>query len=200
MKSISFKVPDAMKKDIEKLAKKHRLTRTNLMIALIKNALEKGESATTLYDSDTELIESTIKNFTKKGLKANHIVEAEMRDPDHLLYVPNIWLLEASDATKMIGASEEILKRLKVKNYEVIDKNHELMKKSLKSYNYRARKKINSAEELAEIIFRRKTENPLILVEKIDPLKLTRFCKEHTDKKVYYIMGSQDQKVNRQVF
>ena len=69
----------------------------------------------------------------------------------------------------------------------------------IRDYNYRAKEKINSAEELAEKVFRRKSDNPLVLIQKLDPLKLSKFCKVHRNKKVFYVLGSQDVKVNRQV-
>lgn len=189
-----------MKKQVEKLAKNNRLTTSKLMLKIVENTLKKGQAATTLYDSDIDLIKNTISNFTKQGLKAKHLVVSEMADKDHLVYVPNIWLLEAGDATKMIGVNEGILKRLKIKDYELIDKNHTLMKRALKNYNYRAKKKIYAIEDFTNTIFKRESSNPLILVEKLDPLKLSKFCKKYRDKKVYYLFGSQDVKVNRQVY
>jgi hypothetical protein len=74
------------------------------------------------------------------------------------------------------------------------------MKKALKSYNFRAKKKIYAIEDFTNTIFKRESSNPLILVEKLDPLKLSKFCKRYRDKKVFYLFGSQDIKVNRQVY
>jgi antitoxin component of RelBE/YafQ-DinJ toxin-antitoxin module len=204
-KSITIRVNAETKEHIQKLAKAAGLNVSAFICRLVDGAeRESRVPRVTLYDKDMDIFDKIIEAIKLEGVRhAEDRLEVQPKalrtGEEVVFYTPEAWFVSFSKLSTLLGVPESTIERtinlsekreFMLLNPRKPDKaTKPLLDTFLKTLNIYSMGGAADLDEALRKLFKTEIHDGVVLVRRIDPMALTKFCKENKGKKVVYLLN-----------
>jgi len=189
-KTMSVKVSDDLHAAVKNKAKQEHKTVSALVNEILSHHLN-ASTPSPLYVKDTEVWPMMRETISSIGF---HRPEGQLylksKDDKTAFYVPEAWYFSTRELSDKTNIPEKAFAASLPEGHALVrlDEPSELVQQAIKSLNLYALGNFTDPNHLIEKVFGCKIDGGSLLLKRIDPLRLKRFCTDHPTEKVIYLL------------